>query len=87
MMRKLKKYPESNALCVRRYQNTLRDSVFSDLKWAARRLRMFDEWEWKVSPMQAVNKTTGQKILFRGLDEGTKLTSITVEMVIYVSYG
>ena len=30
-------YPESNGLCVRRYSNTLRDSVYSDLKWALSR--------------------------------------------------
>lgn len=79
MIRKLKKYPESNGLCVRRYQNTLRDSVFSDLKWAIRKLKMEDEFECTVSPMQIVHKYTGQKILFRGLDDGLKITSISVD--------
>ena len=36
------KYPLSNALCVRRYSNTLRDSCFSDLKWAMERLHVQD---------------------------------------------
>ena len=79
MIRKLKKYPESNGLCVRRYQNTLRDSVFSDLKWAIHKLKMDDEFECTVSPMQIVHKYTGQKILFRGLDDGLKITSISVD--------
>ena len=30
---RLIEYPQSSALCVRRYSNTLRDSVFSDLRW------------------------------------------------------
>jgi phage terminase large subunit len=79
MIRKLKKYPLSNGLCVRRYGNTLRDSVFSDLQWAIHKLKMDDEFECTVSPMQIRNKYTGQKILFRGLDDGMKITSISVD--------
>lgn len=79
LIRKLKKYPQANALCVRRYGNTLRDSVYSDLKWAIKKLKMQGEWEWTVSPMQIVNVITGQKILFRGLDDGLKITSISVD--------
>lgn len=73
------RYPLSNALCVRRYGNTLRDSMFSDLKWAVHRLKLDDWWEFSVSPMQAVYCPTGQKILFRGLDDGMKITSISVD--------
>lgn len=72
-------YPLANALCVRRYQNTLRDSVFSDLKWAIHKLNVDAFFEFTVSPMQITYKPTGQKILFRGLDEGTKITSISVD--------
>ncbi len=79
MMLKLKVYPESNALCVRRYSSTLRDSVYSDLKWAIHKLRLDDEWRFTVSPMQFTNVYTGQKILFRGLDDGLKVTSISVD--------
>lgn len=79
MMMKLKQYPLSNALCVRRYSTTLRDSVFSDLKWAIHRLQMDDDWICTVSPMQFTNVFTGQKILFRGLDDGLKITSISVD--------
>lgn len=73
------RYPLSNALCVRRYGNTLRDSMFSDLKWAVHKLQLDGWWEFYVSPMQAVYKPTGQKILFRGLDDGMKITSISVD--------
>lgn len=79
LIRKLKRYPQANALCVRRFSNTLRDSVFSDLKWAIHKLRMDDDWICTVSPMQFVNVFTGQKILFRGLDDGLKITSISVD--------
>lgn len=79
MIYRLFKYPESNGLCVRRYSNTLRDSVYSDLKWAIHRLKLDDYFDCTVSPMQIVRRSTGQKILFRGLDDGLKVTSISVD--------
>lgn len=79
MITRIVQYPESNGLCVRRYQNTLRDSVFSDLKWAVHKLQLDQFFEWTVSPMEIVYKPTGQKILFRGLDDGLKITSISVD--------
>lgn len=79
MISRIVKYPLSNALCVRRYGNTLRDSMFSDLKWAVHKLQLDTWWEFSVSPMQATYKPTGQKILFRGLDNGMKITSISVD--------
>lgn len=76
---RLIEYPESSALCVRRYASTLRDSVFSDLKWAIHRLGLDGAFDCTVSPMQITRRGTGQKILFRGLDDGVKITSISVE--------
>lgn len=76
---KIVSYPLSNALCVRRYGNTLRDSMYSDLKWAIHKLQLDAWWDFSVSPMQMVYKPTGQKILFRGLDDGMKITSISVD--------
>lgn len=79
MIHRIMEYPLSNGLCVRRYSNTLRDSVFSDLKWAIHKLGLDAFFECTVSPMQIVRKSTGQKILFRGLDDGLKITSISVD--------
>ena len=79
MIVRLFKYPESNGLCIRRFSNTLRDSVFSDLKWAIHQLKLDAHFDCTVSPMQITRRSTGQKILFRGLDEGLKVTSISVE--------
>lgn len=73
------KYPLANYLCVRRYQNTLRNSIFADTKWAISKLGLDDYFESTVSPMEITYLPTGQKILFRGLDDGLKVTSITVE--------
>ena len=75
---RLLKYPEANYLCIRRYANTLRNSVYSDTQWAISQFGLDDEFKCIGSPLQIVYKRTGQVILFRGLDEGTKVTSITV---------
>lgn len=79
MIHRLYEYPESNGLCVRRYSNTLRDSVYSDLKWAIHKLGLDGYFDCTVSPMQITRIKTGQKILFRGLDDGLKITSISVD--------
>ena len=79
MIERLYEYPESNGLCVRRFSNTLRDSVYSDLKWAIHRLGLDRFFDCTVSPMQITRRSTGQKILFRGLDDGLKITSISVD--------
>ena len=79
MITRIMQYPASNGLCVRRYSNTLRDSVFSDLKWAIHKLEVDAFFDWTVSPMEITYKPTGQKILFRGLDDGLKITSISVD--------
>ena len=73
------KYPQANGLVVRRYYNTLRDSCFAELKWAARNLGLEEFFQFKESPLEVTYRPTGQKIFFRGLDDALKITSITVE--------
>ena len=73
-------YPQSNLLCVRKTYRTLKDSCFTELKWAIHRLGVDAWWDTKESPLEMTYKPTGQKILFRGLDDPLKVTSITVEV-------
>lgn len=73
------KYPDSNLLVIRKVGRTLKDSCYSDLIWAIRRLKVEKYWEYTSSPFEIKYKPTGQKILFRGLDDPLKITSITVE--------
>lgn len=75
----LVKYPQSHALVVRRYLNTLHDSCFTELKWAIHNLGLDEFFRAKESPMEITYLPTGQKIYFRGLDDSLKITSITVE--------
>lgn len=75
----LMKYPDANLLVVRKVFRTLKDSCFTELKWAINRLSVQEFWEIKESPLEMTYKPTGQKIYFRGLDDPLKVTSITVE--------
>jgi phage terminase large subunit len=75
----LMKYPGANLLVVRKVFRTLKDSCFTELKWAIGRLGVSGNWEIKKSPLEMTYKPTGQKIYFRGLDDPLKITSITVE--------
>lgn len=74
------KYPDANALVIRKTFNTLRTSVFTDLKWAIHRLGVDKYWSCTNSPLEMTYKPTGQKIYFRGLDDPLKITSISVDV-------
>lgn len=75
----LMKHPESNLLVVRKTYASHKDSTYAQLKWAIGRLGVSHVWEAKLSPLEIRYKPTGQKILFRGLDDPMSITSITVE--------
>lgn len=74
------KYQGANLLVVRKTFRTLKDSCFTELKWAVKRLKVEHLWEFKESPLEATYKPTGQKIYFRGLDDPLKVTSVTVDV-------
>ena len=67
---------QSNAIVFRRTANTMRESVFSQIAWAIDVLDVNDLWRGNVSPMSWTYKPTGAQIIFRGLDDSSKLKSI-----------
>lgn len=73
------KMPLANALVVRKFYNTHRDSTFAQLKWAINRLGVGHLWKTTMNPLEMIYMPTGQKILFRGFDDPQSITSITVE--------
>lgn len=79
LIARMMRYPEANTLVVRKVFRTLKDSCFTELKWAVHRLGVDAFWEVKESPLEMTYRPTGQKIYFRGLDDPLKVTSITVE--------
>ena len=76
----LMKYHEANLLVVRKIFRTLKDSCYTQLKWAIHRLGVDDYFICRESPLEITYKPTGQKIFFRGLDDSLKVTSITVDV-------
>jgi len=67
---------ESSAIVFRRTANTMRESVYSQIAWAIDILDVGDLWRGSVSPMCWTYRPTGAQILFRGLDDSSKLKSI-----------
>lgn len=74
----LMKYPLANLLVVRKTFRTMKDSCYTDLQWAVKRLGVEAFWRFRNNPLEAEYIPTGQKIYFRGLDDPLKITSIAV---------
>lgn len=75
----LKNNHDVHALVCRKVGNTIKDSVYSKIKWAINKQGLDGEFSSTVSPYEITLKATGQKIYFRGMDDPTKVKSITPE--------
>lgn len=75
----------SHAVVLRRYGVTMRESVYEQLQWAIQMLGVTHKWQSSVNPMKLTYLPTGQSILFRGVDDATKLKSLKVSSG-YVKY-
>lgn len=71
-------HPTVHGAVFRRYANTLRDSVYAQVNAGISNLGMSALFKPTVSPMEITYRETGQKIMFRGLDEPEKIKSIKV---------
>lgn len=69
-------FPYVNAVVVRRFGNTLRDSVYQQILWAISSLGLEAYFKTKLSPMEITYLPTGQRIVFRGADDPLKLKGI-----------
>ena len=79
MIYRIMTYSNSNGLVIRKVFRTIKDSCFSQLKWAIHRLKVDKYWKATNSPLELTYLPTGQKILFRGLDDPLKVTSVAVD--------
>lgn len=68
--------PDCNAVILRKVANTLRNSVYRQMEWALDTLHLGSGWKKTINPMEFVRKRTGQKILFLGVDDKSKLKSL-----------
>ena len=69
------KYRNCNAIIIKRYQNTIRNSVFKEIKRALKRLGLQEgiDFEAKVSPFQIYIFETNNTIYFAGGDDYEKV--------------
>ena len=75
----LKNHPDMHALVLRKVGNTIKDSVYAQLKWGISKLGLNSDFKFKTSPFEITYKPTGQKIYFRGADDPLKIKSIKPE--------
>lgn len=68
--------PSMHALCIRNVKDTLKDSVYEQIKWGIDKLGVADRFKCTTSPLKIVYKPTGQTIYFRGADDPIKIKSI-----------
>ena len=68
-----------HALVVRKVGNTLKDSVYAQIKWAIGMQECEELFDEKKNPLEIRIKATGQTIYFRGADKPEKIKSIKPE--------
>lgn len=73
------KMPLANLLVIRKVGRTIKDSCYTQLSWAIKRLGVEHLWLLRTNPLEMIYIPTGQKIYFRGLDDPLKVTSVTVD--------
>ena len=73
------KYPLANLLVVRKVAQDLEQSCFAQLQRAINMLKVSHLWKSTVSPLKLTYIPTGQKIIFRGLDKWSSITSMTTD--------
>lgn len=69
-------HPDCHCVVLRKVGDKLRNSVFAQLQWAIDHLGLHSQFTYTVSPMEITRKSTGQKILFFGLDDPGKVKSL-----------
>lgn len=75
----MRNYHDIHWVVVRKVGNTLKDSVYSKIKWAIGKQNFTEEFDAHKSPLEITLKATGQKIYFRGADDKEKIKSIAPE--------
>lgn len=74
------------AIAYRRVFNTVKDSVYEQIIWAIDMLGLTDEFRARKNPLEIERTSTGQRILFRGMDDPAKSKSIKLKRGQYFKY-
>ena len=85
IMRDAQRGVMSNAVIMRRVKDTLRESVYEQIKWGIYKLGAQEDWSIPESKLKMTYIPTGQTILFKGADDPKKMKSTKVHIG-YVKY-
>lgn len=64
--------PKANVMVYRKVADTLRESVYAQMRWAAEQLSLTEYFVCRLSPLEMIYKPTGQRVMFRGADDPEK---------------
>ena len=73
------KDPDANAFVTRKVGDTIRLSVMNTLLWAIGVLNVPHLFDYTKAPAEITLRSTGQKIIMKGLDDPLKVKSIKIE--------
>lgn len=76
---RIMRYPWSNLLVIRRFSNTNHDSTYTVLKKAIHLMQVDSLFKCNEGKPEITYLPTGQRIIFRGLDDPLKITSVDVD--------
>lgn len=74
----IERNPLFHVVVCRRVGDTMRNSVYNQIKWAIEKLGLEDEYKCTTTPLEIVKRSTEQHIYFRGADDPGKIKSIAV---------
>ena len=69
-------HEQVHGVILRKRENRLRTSVFTQMQWAISMLGLDQQFKLTVSPMEMTYLPTGQKLYFFGMDDPGKIKSI-----------
>lgn len=74
----IERHPDQHGVVFQKHKVNLRDGAYAQIVWAINALGLEDEYDMPDSTLRIIKKSTGQLILFRGVDNARKLKSIKV---------
>lgn len=73
------KDPKANAVIFMKTRDSIRESVLEQIEWGIDILGVSDQWKTQYSPMSITYIPTGQKIIFRGVDNPKKVKAVKLK--------
>lgn len=86
MMKYTARGQQANVVVLRKVANTIRDSVFEQIKWALDKFHLTRYFKTTVSPFKITHIGTGSTFYFYGQDDFQKLKSNRIGNIIAVWY-